>query len=96
MHSPNGQDEGWTLACQSLGFATYIRPMQGTWYVKVVGEQEGTSVFDQLAVVREAGLYHRWGPFVGQSAMIHKFKHLDLVVHFDINAPLLHRCVPLG
>lgn len=90
------QDEGWTLAVRSMGFSTYIRPMDGQWYVKVEGQQEGTSVFDQLAVVREAGLYQRWGPFVGKSAMAHKFTHLDLIVHFEIKAPLLHRCVLSG
>jgi len=76
-----------------MGFATYIRPLGGQWYVKVEGQQEGTSVFDQLAVVREAGLYQRWGPFVCSSAMVHKFSHLDLICHFEIKAPLLHRCV---
>lgn len=68
--------ENWTLAVRSFGFDTYVRPMGGQMYVKVEGEQEGTSVFDQLVVVRQAAMYHRWGPFVCSSALIHSFKDL--------------------
>jgi hypothetical protein len=52
--------EGWTLVMRSFGFETFVRPMGGQMLVKVSGEQEGTSVFDQLVVVREAAMYHRY------------------------------------
>lgn len=52
--------ENWTLAMRSFGFDTFVRPMGGQMLVKVSGEQEGTSVFDQLVVVREAAMYHRY------------------------------------
>jgi len=51
--------ENWTLVMRSFGFDTFVRPMGGQMLVKVSGEQEGTSVFDQLVVVREAAMYHR-------------------------------------
>ncbi|KAM3576358.1 hypothetical protein VYU27_001709 [Nannochloropsis oceanica] len=83
--------ENWTLVMRSFGFDTFVRPMGGQMLVKVSGEQEGTSVFDQLVVVREAAMYHRWGPFVCKSDLVHSFKHLDLMVTFELNAPLFHR-----
>jgi len=52
--------ENWTLVMRSFGFDTFVRPMGGQMLVKVSGEQEGTSVFDQLVVVREAAMYHRY------------------------------------
>lgn len=52
--------ENWTLVMRSFGFETFVRPMGGQMLVKVSGEQEGTSVFDQLVVVREAAMYHRY------------------------------------
>lgn len=68
--------DNWTLAVRSFGFDTYVRPVGGQMYVKVEGEQEGTSVFDQLVVVRQAAMYHRWGPFVCSSALVNSFKDL--------------------
>lgn len=83
--------ENWTLAFRTFGFDTFVRPVGEQMYVKVEGEQEGTSIFDQLLVVREAAMYHRWGPFVCSSALVHSFKQLDLMVTFELNAPLFHR-----
>lgn len=81
------------MALRSFGFDTYVRTIDGQMYVKVEGEQDTTSVFDQLVVVREAALYNRWSPFVCNSSLIKSFKNLDLIMHFEINAPLLHRYV---
>ena len=85
------QTEGWTLAVQNMGFNTYTRFENGQLFVKVEGEQEGTSIFDQLVCVREGGMYNRWGPFVSDSSTRKGFKDLDRLIHFELSAPLLHR-----
>ena len=46
--------ENWTFAAKMFNFETYIRPVGNQLYVKVEGSQEGTSIFNQLVVVREA------------------------------------------
>lgn len=38
--------------------------------VQVQGKFKDTNIFDQLAVIREADLYNKWGPFVSKSTLI--------------------------
>lgn len=71
----------WVLASESHFFSLWIVTLWivTLWIVKtktqqVQGKFEKTNIFDQLAVIREAELYNKWGPFVSKSTLL-KYVH---------------------
>jgi len=64
--------DGWTYAQTHFGVTTHYRIEEddGSLTVRLQGELKGCSVFDQLAVLREADLYSLWAPFVRASSIV--------------------------
>jgi hypothetical protein len=64
--------DGWTYAQTHFGVTTHYRIEEDdkSLTVRLQGELRGCSVFDQLAVLREADLYSLWAPFVKNSSIV--------------------------
>ena len=51
-----------------FGISTsYRREADGSLSIKIEGELHGVPLFEQLVVLREVDLYHKWAPFMSQS-----------------------------
>lgn len=85
------QLDGWKFVQEFAGMKTYYRGVGSELYVKVVGRSENLSVFNQLAVVREVGMFDKWVPFLSESKLVKKISHLDLVLSFWVKLPFLTR-----
>ena len=60
-----------------FGISTsYRREADGSLSIKIEGELHGVPLFEQLVVLREVDLYHKWAPFMSESK---KLAQLDKV-----------------
>ena len=81
-------DNHWTLAQTLFGITTYYRnETNGTLSIKMEGQLEGVSLFDQVAVLREVDLHYKWAPFVSSSLTIAHLDKLDTVGWFALGLP---------
>ena len=80
-------EEGWTVGATYFGITTYYKYEKGdpTVWIKTEGEVEG-SLFEQLAVVRETSLFHKWAPFCDQSQLVKQ-------VYPPAGLPAAHGCI---
>ena len=71
-------NDDWTLAQTLFGVTTYYRrEADGSLSVKLEGQVDDCSLFDQVAVIREFDLNYLWAPFVTSSMTV---AHLDKLV----------------
>lgn len=81
-------DNHWTLAQTLFGITTYYRhESDGSLSVKIEGQLEGVSLFDQVAVLREVDLHSKWAPFCSSSLTIAHLDKLDTVGWIVIGLP---------
>lgn len=65
-----------------FGISTsYRREADGSLSIKIEGELHGVPLFEQLVVLREVDLYHKWAPFMSQSK---KLAQLDKMVRYEV------------
>lgn len=81
-------DDHWTLAQTLFGITTYYRTEKnGSLSVKLEGQLEGVSLFDQVAVLREVDLHYKWAPFCSSSLTVAHLNKLDTVGWFVVGIP---------
>ena len=81
-------DEGWTYASHHFGITTYYRKEEdGSLSVKLEGEVSGLPLFEQIAVLRDIDLHHKWAPFCTSSMTIAHLDKLDIVGWCMIGMP---------
>ena len=85
-------DETWIHGVTLFGITTHykIQP-DGTLLLRLEGSRDKLPLFEQVAVVHEIDLYPQWLPFCNTATMITKLSHSDLVLYFNIAAPMFSR-----
>jgi len=82
----------WTLGSVSFGISTHYKTTaDGLVTMRMESVDEVLPLFEQLAVIREVDLFHKWVPFCNKSLLIKQFGHADLVTYFNISVPLMSR-----
>jgi len=61
----------------------------GSIWVKLEGTLAGVPLFEQLAVVREVGLFSEWVPFCNHSTFVRKIGVAELIAHLNILLPCI-------
>lgn len=83
-------ETGWVFAQKYFGVSTHYRMEEdGTLTVRLRADLEECSVFDELAVLREADLYPLWAPFVRASSLVQEVGKCELVIWFQFLVPWL-------
>ena len=81
-------DDDWTKAQTLFGITTYYRrEVDGSLSIKLEGHLTGIPLFEQLAVLREADLYHSWAPFCVSSSRLAQLGKIDVVAWFLTGLP---------
>jgi hypothetical protein len=81
-------DDDWTLAQTLFGVTTYYRrEKDGSLSIKLEGTIHGVPLFDQVPVLREIDLHHKWAPFCSSSLTIAHLDKLDTVGWFVVGLP---------
>eukprot|EP00980_Cylindrotheca_fusiformis_P028160 scaffold22583_cov106-Cylindrotheca_fusiformis.AAC.31 len=81
-------DDDWTLAQTLFGVTTYYRrESDGSLSIKMEGRLSGTSLFEQVAVLREVDLHYKWAPFCSSSLTVAHLNKLDTVGWFVVGLP---------
>ena len=81
-------NDDWTLAQTLFGVTTYYRREQdGSLSIKLEGRLDGVPLFEQVAVLREVDLHHKWAPFVSSSLTVAHLDKLDTVGWFVVGLP---------
>ena len=93
-NDPNQNDENsWILAQTLFGITTYYRrePIDNSLSIKIEGELSDDSIplFEQIVVLRECDLYHKWAPFMSKSRKLAQLDKLDVVAWYEVGVPLL-------
>ena len=81
-------NDDWTLAQTLFGVTTYYRREEdGSLSIKLEGRLDGVPLFEQVAVLREVDLHHKWAPFVSSSLTVAHLDKLDTVGWFVVGLP---------
>jgi len=81
-------DDDWVRAQTLFGITTYYRREgDGSLSIKLEGHLTGIPLFEQLAVLREADLYHSWAPFCVASSRLAQLGKIDVVAWFLTGLP---------
>ena len=81
-------NDDWTLAQTLFGVTTYYRREDdGSLSIKLEGQLDGVPLFEQVAVLREVDLHHKWAPFVSSSLTVAHLDKLDTVGWFVVGLP---------
>lgn len=92
LSAAHSADSGWVEAMTLFGITTsYMVLEDGLLRVKLEGSLEELPVLEQIAVLREADLFHEWIPFCSSSSIVHCISHSELIAHFNVSSPLLSR-----
>ena len=92
LSAQHSADSGWVEAMTLFGITTsYMVLADGLLRVKLEGALEELPVLEQIAVLREADLFHEWIPFCSSSTVLHGISHNELIAHFNVYSPLLSR-----
>lgn len=80
--------DDWVKAQTLFGITTYYRrEVDGSLSIKLEGHLTGIPLFEQLAVLREADLYHSWAPFCVSSSRLAQLGKIDVVAWFLTGLP---------
>ena len=81
-------DDDWIKAQTLFGITTYYRrEPDDSLSIKLEGHLSGIPLFEQLAVLREADLYHSWAPFCVASTKLAQLGKIDVVAWFLTGLP---------
>eukprot|EP01041_Mallomonas_annulata_P007529 gene7529-15418_t len=85
-------DDGWIYAITLFGVSTHYKSQaDGSLLLRLQGSGADLPLFEQVAVVHEADLYPKWVPFCSDARTVTKITHADLIVHMNIQMPMLSR-----
>lgn len=83
-----GENQDWVFASKHFGISTYYRKEpDGSLTCKLEGEMHGCPLFEQICVLKEVDLHHRWSPFCTSSMTIADLDKLDVVGWFMVGLP---------
>lgn len=81
-------DEDWILASSHFGVKTYYRREEDqSLTVKLEGELKDVPLFEQVCVLKEIDLHHKWAPFCSSSMTVADLGKLDCVGWFLVGLP---------
>jgi len=84
-------EEDWIVAQTFFGVTTRYKPGdQGSIWIRLDGDMNEASLFNQLAVVRETGLFCQWVPFCNKSKALCWISGVELVTTMNIYVPPLN------
>ena len=84
----NSENEDWVFASSHFGIQTFYRKEpDGSLTIKLEGEMKDCPLFEQLCVVKEVDLHHRWAPCCSSSMTIADLDKLDVVGWFMMGVP---------
>ena len=83
-------NDDWIHSQTLFGISTsYRREGDNSLSIKIEGSLEGVPLFEQLVVLREVDLYHKWAPFMSKSSKLAQLDKLDVVAWFIVGIPML-------